>query len=181
MEHNLPWHISPHHPPTLPLLFDPNITLISLLHTHCDQGNCLTPVVGGHRCATSSFLQCSWFAFAQCCRNRVSGDDGNNVVQNQRSSSANMMTLNSHYTVQCVEAIKLRHVFLKQIGMYHKSVVFSFIGYTWENISDSMDAFCFSSVWSIQLSFSNRGGERPTIRHKLLSNSFMNDWIIFFF
>lgn len=147
MEHNLPWHVSPHHPPTLPLLFDPNITLISLLHTLCDQGNCLTPLVRGLRCATSSFLLRSWSTFAQCCRNRVLGDGGNNVVQNQTSSSANMMT--SHNTVQCVEAIKLRRVFLKQIGMYHTSVIFSFIGYTWENISGSTDGLHFSSVLSI--------------------------------
>lgn len=115
---------------------DPNITLISLLHTLCNHGNCLTPPVVGQRCATSSFLQGSRSTFAQCCRNRVSGDDGNKVVQNQTSSTANMMTLNSHCTVQCVEAIKLRLVFLKQIEMYHTSVVLSLIGYTWERLSD---------------------------------------------
>ena len=73
----------------------------------------------------------------------MSGDDGNNVVQNQTSSTANMMTLNSHCTVQCVEAIKLRLVFLKQIEMDHTSVVLSFIGYTWEGISRGIDGLLF--------------------------------------
>ena len=60
-----------------------------------------------------------------------------------------MMTLNSHYTLQCVEAIKLRLVFLKQIRKNHTSVVFSVIGYTWEKISGSIDVLGFSSVLNI--------------------------------
>lgn len=79
----------------------------------------------------------------RACRNRVSGDASNNVVQNQTSSTANMMTLNSHCTVQCVEAIKLRLVFLKQIEMYHTSVVLSFIGYTWERTAGGIDGLLF--------------------------------------
>lgn len=123
--------------PCLPL-FDQKPALINLLHTLCNHGNYLTPLVVGQRCATSSFLQASPSTFAQSCRNRVSGDGGNNIVQNQTSSTANMMTLNSHCAVQCVEAIKLRLVFLKQIEMYHTSVVLSFIGYALERYSGSI-------------------------------------------
>lgn len=49
------------------------------------------------------------------------------------------MTLKSHCTVQSVEAIKLMVVFLKQIEVYHTSVVLSFVDYTWEKILGDMD------------------------------------------
>lgn len=137
---SLPWHIFPHSPWPLP---DPNTALISLLHTLCNHGNCLTLLVVEQWCATSSFLRGSLSTFAQSCRKIVSGDNGNNVVQNQTSSTANMMTLNSHCTVPCVEAIKLRLVFLKQIEMYHTSVVLSFIDYTWERIWGGIDRLLF--------------------------------------
>lgn len=109
------------------LLFDPNTALINLLHTLCNHGNYLTLIVIGQWCATSSFLQGLLSTFAQSCRNRVSGDDGNNVVRNQTPSTADMMTLNFHCTVQCVKAIKLGLVFLKQIEMYHTSLVHSLV------------------------------------------------------
>lgn len=57
-----------------------------------------------------------------------------------------MMILNSHCAVQCVEAIKLMLVFLKQIEMYHKSVVISSIDYTWEGISVNIDRLPFKFI-----------------------------------
>lgn len=137
--------------PCLPL-FDHIPALISLLHTLCNHGNCLTPLVVGQRCATSSFLQASASTFLLRAAEtgcRGWGDGGNNVVQNQTSSTANMMTLNSHCAVQCVEAIKLRLVFLKQIEMYHTSVVLSLSGYAWERYSGSIADYFLKCMLNI--------------------------------
>lgn len=57
----LAWHI-----------FPLQILLLSASYTHalCERRNCLTPLVVGQRCATSSF---QWGLTAHfCCRNRVS-------------------------------------------------------------------------------------------------------------
>lgn len=121
---SLLWHIFPDRP--LPL-FDPHAALISLLHTLCHSGNCLTLLVIGQWCATNSFPQGSRSTFALSCVNRV-GDDGNNFVLVQTSSTANMMTLNSHCTVQYVEAIKLRLIFLRQWkGIIHQWSFYSLV------------------------------------------------------
>lgn len=121
----------------------------------------------------------------RACRNRVSGDAGNNVVQNQTSSTANMMTLNSHCTVQCVEAIKLRLVFLKQIEMYHTSVGLSFIGYTWERIAGGiarlLSKICFEHIaW---LGQQLGGGKSQSTRQTcaLLSSPFIRMTLFYLF
>lgn len=74
----------PANPPSLPWLIclaqlDPTPALIGLLHTLCNHGNCLTLLVVGQSCATGCFLQGSRPTFAPSCRNKVSGDGGNNV------------------------------------------------------------------------------------------------------
>lgn len=65
--------------------------------------------------------------------------EANNVVQDQTSSSANMITLSPHCTAQCVEAIKPGLVFLQKIEMYLTSIVLSFICFTWERITGCKD------------------------------------------
>lgn len=122
----------------LPLPFHQTL-LLSTSYRPCNHGYRLSVLVLWQRCVTSGFLQGSRPTSARSCRKSVSGDGGNDVVPSQTPCTANMMTLNSRCTVECVEAIKLRLVSPKQREMYHTSVVLSFIGYSWERISDSID------------------------------------------